>query len=109
GVAGWRLTDTVGHFAGAVKRQCTVPSNAVFYRAMPGRAGYNSACRARDNRGPNQGGRDGRNIRWYTATRETARGAPGFVEGNRGIPPSRRDHSPALGKARGDARPPAPA
>src|SRR5437867_12741863 len=53
------------------------------------------------------GERDGRTIPWCTI-REAARRPPGLVEGNRGIPRTRRDDRSAMGEARGDARSPAP-
>ena len=55
------------------------------------------------------GGCDERTSSRHIAARETARRPAGFVEGNRGVPPSRRENGPTLGEAGGDARSPPPA
>jgi len=99
-------------------------SNSLIYRrilsfAVPftGRARYNSGALGVTTEA-HSGERVERTIpwhtairggRWHTAIREGMRRPPGFVERNRGIPQTRRDDSPTLGEAGGDAGTPPPA
>jgi hypothetical protein len=70
---------------------------------------YNPVQRASNIPASQSGRCDGRTIPWCTAIRDTPRRPAGFVEGNRGLPPPRRDHSATLGETGGDASSPAPA
>src|SRR5215472_514863 len=56
-----------------------------------------------------RGALNGRTIARFTTNKQIFRRTARLLEGNRGIPPSRRYDRPALGKARGDARPSASA
>src|SRR5215470_1172710 len=83
---------------------------AVEYRALPS-SGWQSYNRVTESptTADQTGVRDGRTIPWHTAIREAAGSPAGFLEGNRGTPPPRRDHCPALGKTGRNARSSSPA
>src|SRR6266849_7597818 len=106
----WRRADTIGHLGGprqtAKWANPALPSNVVLCPCLQRR--YNWLPGSLTPAGVS-GGRDGRINPWHTPICETARRPPGFLEGNRGVPPSRRENGPTVGKARGDARSSSPA
>src|SRR5713226_497888 len=90
---------------GAVKRQCAelphCPQMSCFAVA-PNGATIGSPARETP-RADHSGGRDGRTIPWHTAVLNISPRPAGLVEGNRGVPSSRRENGPTVGKAGGDA------
>src|SRR6266852_9767605 len=98
-------------FVGAVKRQCAelphCPQMSCFAVA-PNGATIGSPARETP-RADHSGGRDGRTIPWHTGVLNISPRPAGLVEGNRGVPSSRRENGPTVGKAGGDACSPPPA